>query len=164
MIETPEQKELIQALYDQNFKALYTYAKNAIDNGDLALEAVQETFVIACSKPKALIGHPNPPGWLMQKLKYVLKNMARGRADLVALLSSCGADLGSDCPELGMVEMDIDCSRLVGEDNWRLYKAVTLKRMTVLEAAEEIGISREAAKKRIQRTCRTLARETKYFI
>lgn len=79
------------------------------------------------------------------------------------LLSVQSADLAGDCYELGEVDLDAACSALVGEENWQMYKAVTLKRMTVLEVADSLGISREAAKKRIQRTYKTLQRKTKKF-
>lgn len=159
MIETPEQMELIRGLYVEERAKLLLYAVSSLSDEDLADEAVQETFVIACSKPRALIGHPNPGGWLMKTLIYVLKDMKKGRARMNALLFHI-RDQESDgpCPELAEAEFDAAFGALVGEENWWMYKNVALRRMTVLEVADAAGISREAAKKRVQRTAAKLKR------
>ncbi len=84
MIETEAQRHGIHALYLQEYPKLLAYARSLLHDESLAKEAVQDTFLIACKKPEALLDHPNPPGWLMQALKYTIHNMIRGRAILTS--------------------------------------------------------------------------------
>ena len=70
-----EQSEIIEQLYLEMHDMLICYARSALEEDGLAEEAVHETFYIACQKPEQLCGSPNPKGWLVQTLKFTIKNM-----------------------------------------------------------------------------------------
>lgn len=50
-----DKDELIEGLYREMFTPLCVYAMNALDDRDLAEEAVQDTFRIACIKAGSLV-------------------------------------------------------------------------------------------------------------
>ena len=63
------QNDWIGQLYHENFKPLYRYAKNALNDPSIAEEATQEVFCLACVKSEELSQSNNPQGWLMNTLK-----------------------------------------------------------------------------------------------
>ena len=54
------------------------------------------------------------------------------------------------------VDFNITYTQLLGEDEFSLLKMLVLDKYTILEAAQHLGISVEACKKRIQRTKKKL--------
>ena len=162
MIETEAQRQGIHTLYLQEYPKLLAYARSLLHDESLAKEAVQDIFLIACRKPDALLDHPNPPGWLMQTLKYTIHNMNRGRAKLNALLLHYQEDLLTDGSlRLGELELDAACEDLLGKEDWRMLKSFLLHHMSVQDVADSMGISREAAKKRLQRSHKRLKEKLK---
>ena len=154
-----DRDEKLRQLYLEMFDPLLSYAYGVLRNHALAEEAVQDTFRIACIKSELLFGSENPQGWLTNTLKYVLSNMKRNHARLNALmleLMRSSRWAGEDpCNE---INPDILYSDLSGEEDYRLLKQIVLEQKTILETAEELGISVEACKKRIQREKKTLRR------
>ena len=74
--------EQIERLYKEMFHKLYVYALRIMRDPSLAEEAVQNTFCIACERELKLMESTNPPGWLMNVLKNVIRNTMRERAKL----------------------------------------------------------------------------------
>lgn len=154
---TREQGKTIALLYKEMYDNLYTYAYGILREKELSEELVQETFQIACDKPSELLSSANPRGWLMNTLKNVMKNVRRKRATMAKYIvlaeavdidQIAGSDPGSD--------IDLLYSGLISEDEFQLLKRVTVDRYTMLEAAEELGISEDACKKRVQRAKKKL--------
>lgn len=54
---------------------MIAYAISALNDRSLAEEAVQDTYRIACAKADDFLSSPNPKGWLLNTLKYVIKNI-----------------------------------------------------------------------------------------
>lgn len=157
MIETEEQRHAIHTLYIEEYPRLLAYARSVLRDESLAAEAVQDTFLTACSKADELIGHPNPPAWLMQTLKYVVKNTYRSRAKLTALFFRIlEMSANEDSSSMNEIELDATCEKLVGRETWCMLKNMLLERMSVQDVADSMGISREAAKKRLQRAHKKL--------
>ena len=163
---TEELRYLIDQLHEQMYSQLFVIARSALQDSFLAEEAVQEVFAIACSRANVLMSHPNPRGWIMVVLHNAIRSTRKNRAKVNAVFISMTApdgrvgDIG-DTPEpsvspLGETDLDITCAALVGEDNYRVFKAYVLKQMTILEASKVLGISMEACKKRMQRIRKTL--------
>lgn len=152
MVETSRHDCTIEQLYGKMYKTLCAYAESILRDCDLAEEAVQDVFQIACSKPDAVLGSENPEGWLMITLKYVIKNMQRSQISLTNLMIKVAtqSDAASDSPE-NAVCFDAMCSAVLGESDYRLIKRVVNDRYTMLEAAEELGITVHACKKRVKR-------------
>ncbi len=154
-----EQERAIEKLYREMYRTLYVYAENALGNRQLAEEAVQDTFRIACAKAEAMLDSPNPKGWLVNTLKYVILNMRRSQARLNALVVSA---LSLDELEIPVEEEGLGLATmyagLVEEKDLRLLELLALKRYSMLEAANEFGISVEACKKRVQRARKKLVK------
>ena len=53
MIETEAQRQGIHALYLQEYPKLLAYARSLLRDESLAKEAVQDTFLVACTKPES---------------------------------------------------------------------------------------------------------------
>ena len=149
---TQEERKYIDRLYRDMYHSLYTYAYGILGNQYLAEESVQETFRVACDKPKELTACPKPKGWLMEVLKNVIRNAQRKRAMLekyIATLEPANLDrlVSPDCGD----DVDLMYSKLVSKEEFYLLKRVDIEGYTMLEMAEELGINVETCKKRAQR-------------
>ena len=146
MITSEEQSKYIDEKYNELFPALLKYAKTQLNNPDLAEEAAQETFRIACVKPEELMGSKNPDGWLMETLKNVIKNMKRA----VAMARWFEMQISDEMPEPGKRDdyFDIEYS---DQEDFKLIRMIARGKMTMVDAAAELGISPEACRKRMQR-------------
>ena len=83
----PEYNKKIEQLYLEMYDMMLSYARCSFAEESLAEEAVQETFIIACQKPEQLCQSANPKGWLVNTLKFTIRNMKRNRDNLQQLLS-----------------------------------------------------------------------------
>lgn len=154
---TNEQHDRILELHGEMHNSLYIYAKAALGNNALAEEAVQETFRIACGSPNKLLTSSNPNGWLMEALKYVIRNIRRNRARLSNLMTAAiPLEAVASEPSRQDMEFNAMCEEYVGEEDYRLLRMVTLDKYTMLEASQELGITVEACKKRVQRARKKL--------
>jgi len=144
--------EFIEQLYVDMYDTLSAYAQSVLDDRSLAEEAVQDTFRIACAKSADLFACPNPKGWLINTMKYVIKNSVRSRSRLGSILMSLiafdeSAAGGSQAEET----VDTEYADLIGDEDYALLKKIVFEKYTMLEAAEELGLTPDACKKRIQR-------------
>ena len=90
---------------------------------------------------------------------YVCQNMLRTQAKLKKLLLSPepGKHLAAGTPDL--ISVDVLFGDLSASEDFRLLKRIALGRCTVLEVAEEMGISVESCKKRVQRARKRLQKK-----
>jgi len=154
-----EQDIQIELLYRQTSSKLYIYALNALDSTSQAEEAVQETFRIACTKPEDVLGSINPVGWLVKTLKNVISNMRRTQARLNRMIMSSipYQDIIVEAPDKAE-NIDTMYSDLLKPEEYELLKKIVVNQYSVLDAANELGISVEACKKRVQRAKNKLKR------
>lgn len=152
MSNNRETNTIIENLYFEMYPKLFIYAKNALNDQHLAEEAVQETFRIACAKSDRLLESQNRPGWLTSTLKYVIYNTRRSQLKLRKLLLTATA-MAETPHELSQsdVNMEMYCTSVLGKEDFELLKRIALENKTMLEASDELGISVEACKKRVQR-------------
>lgn len=149
---TWEQGQKIARLYKEMYDRMCAYANGILRDKELSEELVQETFKIACDEPSKPLSSPNPQGWLMKALKNTMKNAQRKRATMAKhIVSAEDADIERIVSPDSGDNIDLMYSDLVDEAGFRLIKRVAVDRYTVLEAAEELGISEDACKKRFQR-------------
>lgn len=131
---------------------MIAYASSVLGDRSLAEEAVQDTFCIFCVKAETTLQHENPQGWLMRTLQNVMRNMQRHRAASSRLIMQ---SLQTERLEELLVYDEEDVELLYGDlaahADFQLLKRVVLDGCTMLEAAQERGITVEACKKRIQR-------------
>ena len=149
---TREQSRDIARLYKEMYDKLYTYAHAILQEKELSEELVQETFRVACDRPSELLSSKNPKGWLMNTLKNVMWNVQRRRATMAKYIVAVEAgDIDRILvPDPGS-NIDLMYSGLISEAEFQLVKRIAIDRYTMLEAAEELGISVETCKKRVQR-------------
>ncbi|WP_339295670.1 sigma-70 family RNA polymerase sigma factor [Paenibacillus sp. FSL W7-1279] len=148
MVLNDDQRRVIKALYLEMYFLLFSYAQNMLSDRSLAEEAVQDTFRIACAKADNLLYSPNPKGWLLNTLKYVIKNKARSRAYLI---NSLKLDENMIPGDLDVLDIDFMYSDLTNSEDYKLLKKIALDKYSMLEAAKEMRISVKACKKRVQR-------------
>lgn len=149
-------KETVEKLYKEMYPALHAYARRVLEDSALAEEAIQDAFCIACAKREQFLSSADPRRWVMCTLKHVCQNMLRTQAKLKKLLLSLddGGSLPAGTPEL--VSVDVLFGDLSDSEDFRLLKRIALDRCTMLEVAEELGISLESCKKRVQRARKRL--------
>lgn len=154
MSTTDDQNTQIDNLFREMHDSLYAYAAAALKNSALAEEAVQDAFVIACCKPEALLSSPNPRGWLVKTLKYSIFAIRKSQSQMSLLLLSL--QTGSrrqatvSASEAGYIDLLSLCQNCLNDD-FELFMRVARDQCSMLEAAEEFGLSVEACKKRVQR-------------
>ena len=153
-----ERKQYMEQLYDQMYRKLLIYSLSALQDKNLAEEAVQEAFRIACSKADELMRCPNPGGWLMSTQKFVIRNIKRKQNRTNMLFVSyrtLDEGMPSQPTEISP-ETEADCIQALGLHDYTLLKRVILKELSIRDAAEEIVITEAACSKRIQRSKKRL--------
>lgn len=151
-------KTAVERLYKEMYPALHVYALKILGDGTLAEEAVQDAFCIACAKREQFLSSPNPQGWIMLTLKHVMQNTLRAQAKLQRLLS---LDEGEELPAgtVEWVSVDLLFGDVSGSEDFQLLKRIALDRCTMPELAQELGVSVEACKKRVQRARKRLQKK-----
>lgn len=153
-------KSEIEKLYKEMYPALYAYALRILKNPALAEEAIQDTFCIACAKQEQVLSNPKPQGWIMTTLKYVMQNMFRTQQKLRRMLSlNTGEELTVEAPEL--LNVDLLFGNVSDSEDFQLLKRVALEQCTMPDLAQDLGISVEACKKRVQRARKRLQKKLK---
>lgn len=144
----------MEQLYREMFPKLYMYALRIMSKPSLAEEAVQNTFCIACSKEDSLFSCDNPRGWLMNTLKNVIRNMLRDRAKLAISVFDIMEE--NNISSTDEVNVDILYEDISKSEDFQLLKWVALDKYSIREISDNLGISIEACKKRIQRAKKRL--------
>lgn len=157
-----QQNEEIRQLYLEMSSKLFDYALSSLGNESLAEEAVQDTFRIACQKPEALCNSPNPQGWLVNTLKYVISNTVKSRETSTRILTEyyklrMGEIQESTDPE----DLELLYHDLTNLEEYQLVKEMAVDGKSYLELAKERNISIEACRKRMQRAREFLQRKIK---
>lgn len=153
-------KSKMETLYKEMYPALYAYALHVLQNPALAEEAIQDAFCIACAKRDQVLSNPKPQGWIMMTLKHVMQNMLRTQQKLRRMLSlSDGEELPVEEPEL--LNVDLLFGNVSDSEDFRLLKRVALEQCTIPELAQDLGVSVEACKKRVQRARKRLQKKLK---
>jgi len=146
------QENFIEELYHEMFTKLSIFAKKELGDSSISEEAVQETFVIACIKIDNLMDSPNPKGWLVNTLKNVIRNIKQSKSYCSRLLlSQVEIDTLSEPGQEEDLDPEFLYSGLVSKEAFWLLKRITIDNCSMLEVAEELGITLEACKKRVQR-------------
>ncbi len=157
---TNKQRKQIDWLYDRKYEFLISYAWGSLKSISLAEEAVQETFAIACEKPDHVCNSPNPEGWLVNTLKNVIHNMERHRMVAERVVTDCLGDRLELLPAPGnQLDLKLQYGNIASTEEFRIMIALGPEGMSMLELAEELGISYSAAKKRAERARKILQKK-----
>lgn len=150
-------EEQIETLYHEMYGQMFAYAFCILRDRGWAEEAVQDAFCILCVKADEAFGRENPKGWLMRVLQNVIRNRNRQRAAMNRLImSSLQVDKLEEMLVYDEENVDLLYGELAARTDFQLLKRVVLDGYTMLEAAEEYGITVEACKKRVQRVKKLL--------
>lgn len=145
-------EEPIAKLYQEMYGRMVAYASSVLGDRNLAEEVVQDAFCIFCMKADDALGRENPRGWLMRTLQNVIRNMQRHRSAANRLImKSLQVEHLEELLVYDEEDVDLLYQDLAARADFQLLKRVVLDGCTMLEAAEEAGITVEACKKRIQR-------------
>lgn len=148
-----EQKKFISDLYHALYQFLVRYADSSLKNTALAEEAVQEAFAIACKKPEEVCGSPNPKGWLVNTTMNVIRNIESRQRTARKVI----ADLPEYRPELMAapehpLDLRLQYGDLADTKEFKLIYAIAEEGKSIIELADELGISVDACKKRAERS------------
>ena len=148
-----DQRKQIGELYVEMYAMLMTYAGAALAQDSLAEEAVQETFRIACERADALLGSPNPRGWLVNTLKFSISNIRSKRRSAQRLMEEYqeAAQLNARAFSEDIVPVEILYEDLSHTEEFQLLTEFAIEGKSHKEMAESRGISVNACKKRVQR-------------
>lgn len=145
----------VEKLYKEMYSVLCTYALRILDDNDLAEEAVQDAFCIACAKHQQFLSSENPQGWLMLTLKHVMLNLQRSQAKLKRnIFLNVGEGMAAAPSEL--ISIDLLFGNVSESDDFQLLKRIAIDQYTIVELSQELGVSVEACKKRVQRARKRL--------
>ena len=143
-----QQEHLLETLYLQLYERLFVYARSCLDSAELAEEAVQETFRIACDKLSVLLESENPQGWLVNTLKGVLRNFFRKDVRDSRVFVPYPEEY--DCEHSDELPPELLYQDLAGTKEYDLLMKLS-EAGTVRELAKRLQISESACKKRVQR-------------
>lgn len=148
---TEEQHFEIEKLYRELYEQLFLYANSTLKNIALAEEAVQDTFRIACTKPDSFFQSPNRRGWILNTLKYVIRNTKRRCVHADHLVTFYAAEFADEANAgADPVDLDLLYGKLAEKEKFQLIRGVA-EGKSMLELAQERGISVGACRKRVQR-------------
>ena len=159
-----EQKKVIDELYYELYQRLMRYADSSLNNIALAEEAVQEAFAIACSKPDEICSSPNPRGWMVSATANVVRNIERRQQSvrrIVAEVVEYRPDLAA-APEEG-VDLRLLYEDLAETSEFQMIYAMAVEGKSLVELAEELHISVDSCKKRVERARKFLQKRIKFM-
>lgn len=157
-------EDQIAQLYTLMYERMLSYAKVVLLDHSLAEEAVQSTFCIACMKSNEVSASNNPNGWLMVTLQNVMRNMKRERANMGRLImETLRAEDIQEAQTQDEENVDILYSDVSARSDFKLLKRIVLDGYSMMEAADELGITVSACSKRVQRIKRFLRKKISRF-
>ena len=160
MTDTKEQerKQFLDALYREMDWKLRRFARKKLQNEHQVEDAVQDTMVVACERWEKVMAHPKPQAWLIEVMRRVLYETLRQLAKEAQTQTS-------SFDEFSGVHYDdyyrIEYLDLLDPEDFEVIEKTVVHRYTAREAAQELGISEEACKKRKQRATKRLQKN--YF-
>lgn len=142
-----QQNDPLHQLYIAHYDYLVRFA-GCFVNRDLAEDLVQETFLIAQKRLDRVISSENPTGWLINTLKNVIRNTYQKRNFICTqLISESIADQSSEYVH----SVNDMYAGLIDEEALTLLIWIYCEDTSYQDAANRLGISLDACKKRIQR-------------
>lgn len=142
-----EKKEFLERLFLENYSFMEYYATRFFRNQNLAQDVVQDTFLIAQAKIDRLMASESPKGWLFNTLKNVIGNTYKQQKRLADMVSIDDCDI----PAATDISVEATYRTMIPDEDLQLLIWIYCEERPYSEAAERLGISLAACKKRIQR-------------
>ena len=153
-----EEKEFLSALFSSECENMTKIANIRLRNIHEAQDAVQETFLAAQKNIEKIKRSDNPKGWLMNALKYSVKQQwkARRRFDLLQqeVKHNTAGYIADDA-------VDFELWKALPKDEYEILRLIYVEGYTRREVADFLGITYETCKKRVQSAKRKLILEIK---
>ena len=147
-----QQNDPLRQLYIEYYSYLVRLARIFV-NQDLAEDLVQETFLIPQKRLNCVTGSINPAGWLVNTLKNVIGNTYQKRHFIYTqLIPESIVDKSSEYVH----PVNDMYAGLIDEEALSLLVWIYCEGTSYQEAANRLGISLNACKKRIQRAKQAL--------
>ncbi len=153
---SPEQHAFIRQLYNEMYDTLIGHGYLLFEDKGLVEEAVQETFLQACLNIKKVMKHPNPHGWLVRALPFVMKNLQRRQASFTRRMITYLTRSPEELTTYDSISGELLFFGSLDKDELTLLKLRILQDKTNAETAKILGIGEEACKKRYQRLIKRL--------
>ena len=150
------QDRRLEKLYREMFHICFVYARNALEDESLAEESVQDTFRIACEKADNLFSSENPKGWIIKTLKNVIHNMNKARANINKIIVDMMSVEENSYTASDEENLHLLYAGIVSDEDFALLKRISVDGYSMLEAADKLGITVDACKKRAQRARKKL--------
>lgn len=157
-----EYRNQIEALYFELYDRMLAYACSALGSDLLAEEAVQETFRIACQKPQSVCSSPNPQGWIVETLKYTIRNIRSSQASTKRMLERYVLTQVDDITILeDQISISVLYENVASSEEFQLLREFAIEKRSHQEMAAKRGITISACKKRLQRAKESLQKKLK---
>ena len=146
-------KQFLEDLYVKYSNSLYLYAYSVLKDREMAKDAVQDAFQIACNKSEIIQNCTSPRAWIKQTLVYVISNMREKQVNASIATSNYLTKHMDYTVTFSPEENnpDLDLYPLSTTEEYRLVKANAIEGFPARELANSMNISHEAGKKRIKR-------------
>ena len=157
-MDVNQKRTLVEKWYRQYSKLLF-HAACLLDTPDAAEEIVQETFriVMETDNPEQV---EYPKTWLRKIVYNVVRNRQRSQ-ERFASVPIDGE--GTPIEELGSHEdepdVEFEYGGIVSAEDLHLLRLSSVEQHTYSEIAEELGVSAEACRKRVDRAKKELRKK-----
>jgi RNA polymerase sigma factor (sigma-70 family) len=151
-ISSGRSEEAFRSLIDRYVKMVYASCCRQLENREMAEDATQAVFVLLSQKAGA-VRHSNLAGWLLTTARYTCAKMRKMEQRRVRRETAAAMERSHSC-ESGENELlavlDDGLARLRGSDRQAIALRYFQER-SLGEVGESLGISEEAARKRVNR-------------
>lgn len=148
MYSDPKKNKILEQLFQENYTDLLKYAIRKTGNAEDSQDLVQQTFLVAYNKFDKMIECDPPRAWLFATLQRIIGNEYKHRNILSKkIIDKTEADLFVE-PELNII---IEYNGMIDENALYLLKSKIIDGKKITEISEELGISEDTCKKKIQR-------------
>ena len=157
-MDVNQKRTLVEKWYQQYSKLLF-HAACLLDTPDAAEEIVQETFriVMETDNPEQV---EYPKTWLRKIVYNVVRNRQRRQERFASVPIDDERipieELGSRVDE---PDIELEYGSIVSAEDLHLLRLSSVEQYTYSEIAEELGVSAEACRKRVNRAKKELRKK-----
>ena len=152
-----EENIFLSELYFDMFENLFKVANMRLHDAQLAEDVVQDSFLAAVINIKKVMKSPNPQGWIMNALKYKVKDAQRVKHKYTLLEPDIMAVFTDKTDNNSQI--DTELREILNKNEYEILRLIYESGYKTHEVAEKYGINVEACKKRIQTAKRKLTNE-----
>ena len=153
---TKLESELLEQLVIEMHNTLLGFAARKLIDKNSSDDVVQETYLAAQKNIAKMIISKNQKGWLVETLKKTILHENRAYFKYCTLIEKIAVNSVAETPH-HIDYHDSDISALLNNDEYKVLGKLYIDGYSIREIAEELGISYEACKKRVQAAKRKIA-------